>query len=344
MASSTVNSFLQGTQVHPTEALQHSTTTPGLGDHIGTLASCLKSSGKWWYPWDGTLNNQPHIQLYNGYLLYGISSRKSSKLRMMNVATVRLIISKLEPIALCLTRTTFLTAVQHRTEPCFGDPLLWLTSVTCFANNYSGHLATYNRPKQGSVKAPETNPPNAPNSTIHCAKRNGLRVEAPGGSNRHWSCWCRAHPLWRCQVETCWSPCYLQVWQRVSAIFLGEKRSSLPKTSWKKTKTKPSSKYLERTWNRHCTLCWEWAPPTGCSSLQTLPGATAHNLDLAFWNLQLMLSSMDADTSKWRIRGWSWVCPESWKLPMLHDPWQWQLAVLITWQNKHQKGENLQKM
>ena len=33
--------------------------------------------GKWWYPWDGTLNNQPHTHLTpRGYLLGPISPFK----------------------------------------------------------------------------------------------------------------------------------------------------------------------------------------------------------------------------------------------------------------------------
>ena len=35
--------------------------------------SCVyqNSQGKWWYPWDGTLNNQPHIHLISRGHLFG---------------------------------------------------------------------------------------------------------------------------------------------------------------------------------------------------------------------------------------------------------------------------------
>lgn len=39
--------------------------------HCESIIATISSEGKWWYRWDATIHNQPHIHLtYSGYLLY----------------------------------------------------------------------------------------------------------------------------------------------------------------------------------------------------------------------------------------------------------------------------------
>ena len=130
---------------------------------------------------------------------------------------------------------------------------------------------------------------------------------------------------------------------KVSAIFLGEKRSSLPKTPWKKQKNVLQVPRKDMKQALHSLLgvgTSQWlqlpANVTRCHSTQPRPrllkSSTNAELDGCGY-FQMEDSGLKLSLS--RILK---TANASWSV----DPWQ--LAVLITWQNKHQKGENLQKM
>lgn len=182
-------------------------------------------------------------------------------------------------------------------------------------------------------------------------RRNGLRVEAPGGSNRQWSCWCRAHPpVWRCQVIEiidCWdmlNPLLLASLAESFSHIFGGKAFLTSKNSMEKTKKNvlqvPRKDMKQALHSLLGVGTSHWlqlsANVTRCHSTQPRPrplkSSTNAELDGCGY-FQMEDSGLKLNLS--RILN---TANASWSV----DPWQ--LAVLITWQNKHQKGENLQKM